>query len=193
MRKIISILVFCLIVVISFAQSDCDAVREENKRLRSQLGYEIALDSATIKSFSRAFEVKLLSCKGSKAEQTVKIEFLITQYDVHQELCMKICDEAAKAFDFQGNEILPESAGIGALNKKSTGACTTSMFGPSSYVCNKLPTEVPVKVYIVFKDVLPSTKYLKFVTIRFDYKKFTATDNVYQGENLEIRNLKIKW
>ena len=144
-------------------------------------------ENGTIKSFSPKFEVKLLSVTGNKVEQTVTLEFLISHKLVHQNVCFVDSDNSSfnyiangiRAYDFEGNEYLVKTASIG---KK-----VNFLFS----VCNKIPTEVPMKASVTFKQILPSVKGLSFVSI---VTSFGAYDDwKTENKNLEVSNVSINW
>jgi len=140
---------------------------------------EIKKEIPKIKSFSNNFNVKLLSVNGDKNNQTIEIEFLIFHKLVHQKICFNFGKNDAKMYDFEGNEYLAKSASIGAINKTY------------SYVCNKAPSNVPVKATIIFKQILPDKNKISFATIKVGYK---ANDGgSYQYGLLELNNIKIDW
>ena len=144
-------------------------------------------ENGTIKSFSPKFEVKLLSVIGNKVEQTVTLEFLISHKLVHQNVCFVDSDNSSfnyiangiRAYDFEGNEYLVKTASIG---KK-----VNFLFS----VCNKIPTEVPMKASVTFKQILPSVKGLSFVSI---VTSFGAYDDwKTENKSLEVSNVSINW
>ncbi|WP_158837669.1 hypothetical protein [Polaribacter sp. L3A8] len=141
------------------------------------------LDKIDIKSFSNDYDLKLLSCKGDKNTQQVRIEFLIKHKKVHQKVCFEgkkyITSDETSAFDFNGNEYKANESIVGS--KKS------------SYVtCNKIPTNVPLKASVNFIKILPTVEKLSFVTIKVEYRDFDGTYKNNKG-NIEIQNLDIDW
>jgi len=137
------------------------------------------IDDTLIKSFSNKFNVKLLSAIGDKNNQTIKIEFLISHKLVHQNVCFNFGKNDAKMYDFEGNEYLAKSASVGAINKTY------------SYVCNKIPTNIPVKATIVYKQILSDKDKMSFCTIRVGYKAYDG--GKYEYGTLELNNIKIDW
>ena len=141
-------------------------------------------ENGTIKSFSPKFEVKLLSVIGNKVEQTVTLEFLISHKLVHQKVCFINNDyptiiSGIKAYDFEGNEYFVKNMSVGK-NKDTFFAA-----------CNKIPTEVPMKASVTFKQILPSVKGLSFVSI---VTSFGAYDDwKTENKNLEVSNVSINW
>ena len=142
-------------------------------------------ENGTIKSFSPKFEVKLLSVTGNKVEQTVTLEFLISHKLVHQEVCFVNyeyveIDNGIKAYDFEGNEYLIKSMSIGKINGDRNGSA-----------CNKIPTEVPIKASVTFKQILPSVKGLSFVSIATFFRAYDG--GIKEKKNLEVSNVSINW
>ncbi|WP_297972267.1 hypothetical protein [uncultured Capnocytophaga sp.] len=141
-------------------------------------------ENGTIKSFSPKFEVKLLSVIGNKVEQTVTLEFLISHKLVHQKVCFINDDyptiiSGIKAYDFEGNEYFVKNMSVGK-NKDTFFAA-----------CNKIPTEVPMKASVTFKQILPSVKGLSFVSIATSFRAYD--DGNLEYKNLEVSNISINW
>ena len=141
-------------------------------------------ENGTIKSFSPKFEVKLLSVIGNKVEQTVTLEFLISHKLVHQKVCFINDDyptiiSGIKAYDFEGNEYFVKNMSVGKNND--------TFFA----VCNKIPTEVPMKASVTFKQILPSVKGLSFVSIATSFRAYD--DGKLEYKNLEVSNISINW
>lgn len=179
------------------APQNCDALKKENQNLKATisklrqdttfLNEKIALcdylnkpKEYDIKSFSAAFNVEVLSCKGDRGQQTVTVEFLISHSLPHQELCINIGTEDAKAADELGNSFQAKEGNI---------ATKSTTYG---YTCTKVPTDVPTKSYIIFRNIMPSTDIIKFLTIRYGFRNADGGGQYSMG-NLEIRNLKIQW
>lgn len=139
-------------------------------------------ENTLIKSFSSDFEVKLLSVTGHKIDQTVEIEFLLKHSTVHKEVCFNIRSADAKLYDFEGNEYLIKSASVGSLTESSDF---------SNSVCNKVPTNVPVKAKIVFKKILSDHNKMSFGTIKVGYKDSDGGN--YEYGTLEMTNINVDW
>ena len=142
-------------------------------------------ENGIVKSISPNFEVKLLSVTGNKVEQTVTLEFLISHKLVHQSVCFVNYefvkyDNAIKAYDFEGNEYLVKNISVGKENSSPYGAA-----------CNKVPTGVPMKASVTFKQILPSVKGLSFVSIMTSFRAYDGGLSEYK--NLEISNVNINW
>ncbi len=141
------------------------------------------LNELSVKSFNPSFNVKFLSCKGNKSDQTVTIEFLIKHKNVHKKVCLNLGPKWAKAYDFDGNEY--------NVKQSSIGSKETKYIGPMTYICNKIPTNVPVKASITFKKILPDTEILSFTTIKVGFKDFDGGN--YSYGDLEFQNIEIDW
>ncbi len=132
-------------------QQNCDIVKKENQNLKATisklrqdtafLNKKIALCDVfnkprefDLRSFSNAFNVVVLSCKGDRGQQTVKIEFLISHSLTHQEVCINIGTDDAKAENELGDTFVAKEGNI--ANESTT-------FG---YTCTKVPTDVPTKI-----------------------------------------------
>lgn len=139
-------------------------------------------ENTLIKSFSSDFEVKLLSVTGHKIDQTVEIEFLLKHSTVHKEVCFNYGSNDAKLYDFEGNEYLAKSVAVGSLTEKGVFSIS---------VCNKVPTNVPVKAKIVFKKILSDHNKMSFGTIRVGYKDSDGGN--YEYGTLEMTNITVDW
>lgn len=147
-----------------------------------ELVENLKLDEINIKSFSNDFDLKLLSCKGDKNTQQVWIEFLIKHKNVHQKVCFNKGKKDAKAYDLEGNEYNSNTVSIGSEINKGYGA----------FICNKIPTNVPVKASINLIKILPTVEKLSFVTVKIGFKDFDDSYKYTYG-NIEIQNLDIDW
>jgi len=136
-------------------------------------------DLVQLKSFSPSYDVKLISAKGSIETQTVTITMLVKHKIVHQEICLNFGKANAKIYDFEGNEYLAKDAFVGAL---SAGY---------NYICNKIPTNVPVKCGITFRQILSDKKEMSFMTIKVGYK--AQDGGQYEYGVIEITDLKVDW
>ena len=130
-----------------------------------------------VKSFSPNIDVKILSVVGDKKAQTVTVNLLISHKLVHQNVCLD--NSRINAFDYEGNEYYSKAVAVG--NAKS-----------GDFSCNTIPTEVPVKSYIVFKQILPSVKGLKFAAARVGFGPADSWSSELFA-NLELSDLVIDW
>ena len=87
---------------------------------------------------------------------------MISHKIVHQRVCFnETCSlfdvKKSKCFDYEGNEYPYKEVGIG--NERTTYS-----------VCNTIPTQVPLKTFVTFKQILPSVQGMSFVTIPVAYR-----------------------
>jgi hypothetical protein len=190
----------CLIFFIAFysnAQQNCDTYIKENNKLKAsvktltqekdflnqKLELFNILNSAkdyTVKPFSDDINVQIISCRGDKAQQTVKLEIILSHNLPHQEMCVNIGEKDASAVDELGNTF---AAKEGIIGMKST------TYG---YICTNVPTDVPTKSNVTFRNILPGTDKLKFITVKYGYRNADGGMEWKIGF-LEIRNISIKW
>ncbi|QFZ54628.1 hypothetical protein FEZ18_07400 [Oceanihabitans sp. IOP_32] len=157
-------------------------LNSKNPNYISSVEIETKEQDTYVKSFSPNFEIKLLSVIGNKNNQTVEIELLLKHKIVHQKVCFNYGKNDAKLYDFEGNEYLAKGVEVGAINK-------TSGFG--NFACNKIPTNVPVKGKIIFKQVLSDKSKMSFSTIKVGFK---ADDGgSYEYGTIELTNLNVDW
>jgi hypothetical protein len=198
MTKLFSLTFTLLLTVLySNAQQNCDTYIKENNKLKAtvktltqekdflnqKLELFSVLNSAkeyTVKPFSDDVELQIISCKGDKTQQTVKLEIILSHNLPHQEMCVNIGEKDASAVDELGNTY---QAKEGVIGLKST------TYG---YTCTTIPTDVPTKSYVTFRNILPGTDKLKFVTVRYGYRNADGGMEWKTGF-LEIRNIAIKW
>lgn len=126
--------------------------------------------------------MKLLSVIRNKNNQTIEIELLLKHKIVHQKVCFNYGQNDSKLYDFEGNEYLAKGASVGAINKSSLAL---------KFVCNKIPTNVPVKAKVIFKQVLSNKSKMSFATIKVGFK---ADDGgSYEYGSIELTNLNVEW
>jgi hypothetical protein len=124
----------------------------------------------TVKSFDPNFEVKVLSIIGSINEQTVTVTFLISHKLVHQNVSFYPYGENGLLYDFNGN-----------------------VYGFKSYDSqnDKIPTKVPVKKSITFKQILPEVKKFSFMSLKVNFRPIENYNN--ESGSIEVSNLKVDW
>jgi hypothetical protein len=197
---ILPLLVTFTNVVYCQTSASVDALKKENIQLKSQVKrlsddttflraklkyFEKLNEPKTfeIKGISNSIDIAVLSCLGDKNNQTVTVAFVITHKILHQTICIATDRNNVKAYDEIGNELPVGTADIGTNSQGD-------IFGDGR--CNKIPTEVPVKGFATFRNVMPGTDLIKFLTVAFKYRNFDS-DGDYTYGNLEIRNLRIHW
>lgn len=83
---------------------------------------------------------ELVSAEGNTNDQTVTLTYLVSHKMVHQNVCLAP-ESKSKLFDYNGNEYNAKKVIVANENNKSTYV-TEWMF------CNKIPTNVPVKLTV---------------------------------------------
>lgn len=156
---------------------------EYREKLLSNTTADFNDNSTKIKSFNSNFDTKLISADGDINDQTVTLTFLVSHKIVHQEVCFN-GNEASKLYDFDGNEYNAKEVSVGNAGRNG-------IFSNSS--CNKIPTNIPVKVKAVFNKILPSVKEFSYSEIKVGYKAFDNNDYNYSYGNLEVNNIKVNW
>ncbi|WP_314334126.1 hypothetical protein [Capnocytophaga sputigena] len=139
--------------------------------------------NGTVKSFSPDFDVKILSVVGDKKAQTITINLLISHKLVHQRVginsrCSMFDEAKSKCFDYEGNEYPYKEFGLG--NEKNTYRAY-----------NIIPTQVPLKAFVTFRQILPSVQGMSFISIPISYRAEDGGDCV--SGDLELSNIVIDW
>jgi hypothetical protein len=161
-------------------------LKQDTVYLRSKLKYFENLNAPKTydsKPISNNISTTVLSCLGDRDNQTVTVEFVISHKLLHQSICIATDEANVKAFDDTGTEFPLKAADLGATAQGD-------MFGSGK--CNKVPTDVPLKGRITFRNVTPGTEILMFITAAFKYRNYDSEDDYLYG-TFEIKNLKIHW
>lgn len=153
---------------------------EFQSKLLTSSSADFSENTPKIKSFSPSFEIKLLSAEGDINNQTVTLTFLISHKLVHQEVCFN-GNSDSKLYDFNGNEYNAKHISVGSETERFL-----------SYVCNKIPTNIPVKATVIFNKILPENKEFSYSEIKVGYKPFDSYDSYSYG-NLEVNNIEVTW
>lgn len=82
-------------------------------------------------------------------------------------------------------DIYEASHGLIGLQEKQA-------YGFNDYICEKVPTSIPVKIATRLRKVLPNIETIKKLIIRIGYKDADDMKS-YKYATLEIDNLKITW
>lgn len=138
-------------------------------------------DVSKVKTFSSAFELKLLECKGNSIEQTVEITFTLKHSLPHQQMDLYTGREKPIAYSEVGNSFDFKSSFF--PNSKSTMVETERFI---------LPTNQLIQGKLIFRNVLPQTEKLSLVTGTFEFHNNDGYGNPGKGE-FEIKNLTINW
>ncbi|RDC55109.1 hypothetical protein DU508_18330 [Pedobacter chinensis] len=172
---------------IGFAQTNLQALKEENNKLKSQnqtlqdelttlkkqndyFRETLKIFEEKIKTISNSkIDCTMLSCEGNKQDQTVKLQFLLTNNDIKKNLLFSP-DSYGKAIDLQGNTLKANNI----------------IFGPNKYAAD-LETDIPTKLTIVFPGILPSTALLKMIELK------CTTTNDFKNLNFVFKDISIIW
>jgi hypothetical protein len=128
-----------------------------------------------VKSFDPNFIVKITSIKGDREMQTVTISFIISHKLSHQEVYFKNSQEPL-VYDFEGNSYPIDNIKLG--------------LDSGYFSSTKIPTNIPVKGSLTFKQILPEVAILSYMNIDVG---FGPTGNSRSSSNMEITNMKIDW
>lgn len=178
-----------LLSFISFSQN-CEELKKENDALKAKIAsLTDTTKSMLVKSFDPNFKVEVSKVTGNREGQSVEVILLLSHSLAHQEVCINVGRDDCKAYDNKGNVYDTRGGEIGSnscLNHGSTKIVNTS------YACEKVPTNIPVKAKITFRKILPSTQLLKKITIKIGYRDFEGNEQYKYGE-IEIDDLTIVW
>jgi len=182
--KNLFVLIIILIPIVVYAQ-DCEKLAQENKELKTKLaGLIDTTQNIRSKSFDPSFKVEIGSVIGYKEQQAVEIVFIISHDKVHQQICMNFGSKDLQAYDEQGN-VYDASHGAVGLQQNTNN-------GYNSYVCDKIPTSIPVKSAIRLRKVLPSVDTIKKLILKVGYRDSDG-NQPYNYGMIEFDNLKIIW
>jgi len=173
---------------IGFAQTtNLQALKDENNKLKSQnqtlqdeliavkkqndyFRETLKIFEAKIKTISNSkINCTMLSCEGNSQDQSVKIQFLLTNNDVKKNLLF-LPDNYANTIDLQGNTL----------------KASDIILGPQKYATD-LETDIPTKLTIVFRGILPSTALLKMIDLK------CTTTNDSKNLNFVFKDISIIW
>ena len=136
----------------------------------------------SVTQFSSKIYTEFLGAKGSKDQQTVTINLLMSHKQVHQAVMIRTGE--CSLYDMEGNEYKGSVVAIGNENR-------------TYQVMNKIPTEVPVKVSVTFNKMLPSVGEIRYGAIKIHYDNLADYNDGWGGVKnegtLELRNLKVDW
>lgn len=135
-----------------------------------------------IKLVDSKIDFKVIDATGDPQEQTVTINFVITNNKPHQVVRLNNPYDGkvrSVAYDDYGSTFYPKSLQIG--DKKD-----------SDFLQDLLLTGVPRKGSIVIRNVLPSVQKFKYVLINWRNYNYDGGENEKKGQ-IEIKNLKINW
>lgn len=139
-KFLITGLLVCLSIIVQAQTTDCDDLKKENEYLRNALNILKPVQSAT----SSKVELSLIKCEGNSVDQTVTLWLTATN------------KEANKDFQFSQSEV---------IDVEGNSLKSYDIVMGSSGIRGTLYTDVPVKVSVTFKKVLPSVKILKLINL----------------------------
>jgi hypothetical protein len=126
---------------------------------------------------NRNFKATFISCKGSRASQSVELSFIIQHGIPNQEFRVSPPEECS-AYDAQGQVYKARFRYIGG---KEMG----------SYTSVAVPTNVPIKVSMVFNNILSGNDFFKVISLKYNSQNLDYS-NKQTGE-LEFKNVKVIW
>jgi len=122
------------------------------------------------------FKFSFISCKGNRAAQQVIVSFLIEHNLPNQDFGINKYDYGkGNAYDSQGNNFPVNATTVGGTD--------------GAYI--KIPTGVPVKITLIFNNILPGNDFFRAVNMVYNSSNLDDTNR--QKGIIEFRNLKITW
>ncbi len=149
-------------------------LKDENRFLKQKVVYLNGTNSDSIAKvipFSGDYTIKVISCKGNRANQSAKIEFVISHEKVNQNFAFD--PSKSIAIDNIGNSYSVES--------------------PNTKFNFEVFTDTPVKITIEIKGVLPGTELFKNIALKMASVNITEIGYLNPAYTTEIKNLKIVW
>lgn len=188
LKKVITISGLLFISTLGFSQT-AEQLKKENQKLKSEneklklsnndlkakVDFCTSIEKnseVTVKTFTDFYNIKVLKCKGNKAEQSVTLDILVSQSKVNQ--YFKI--ESAQAIDLLGNLF--------------NGSDNVTVGGSRVYH-SLLTTDAPIKISIKFTNILPGNQNFKTVSLSSSTYN-TDISNKINGI-IELRNITIEW
>lgn len=158
-------------------------LEQDNQRLKEKISFcDLYNKSGQIesKSFSSKFDFKVLACRGNRIDQIVEIDILLKHNLPHQEMQLFTGSKAPVAYGETGEAFDLKEAKF----SQSKGG-----FGVEKFI---IPTGVPIKGKLTFRNILPGTDKLSLITGIFEFENQDGGGNDGQG-TFEIKNLTINW
>jgi hypothetical protein len=163
-------------------KSEVAALQQDTIFLRSKLAYYDKLNSNvdySISSFSSQFDIKVLSCRGDRGAQTVKLEFVVHHRKVNQKMVFGDYNSISSAYDEVGNKFTIKTMAVGTADG-------------SIIIFPVIPTDIDVRGSIIFKGILGGTDKFRLVQVAVSSEDADGGQNKIEGK-LDIRNIKIDW
>jgi hypothetical protein len=181
MKKTFIIIGISLLNYTSHAQQTIESLKTENKQLKDEnrflkqkIVFLNGINSDTIAKvipFSGDYSIKVISCKGNRANQSAKIEFVISHEKVNQFFAFD--PSKSIAIDNIGNSYAVES--------------------PNTKFNFEVFTDTPVKLTIEIKGVLPGTELFKNIALKMASENMSGNGYLNASYTTEFKNLKIIW
>lgn len=154
-------------------------LKQDTTFLRSELALCILYNTGQkteIVNSNGNFRATYISCKGRRASQSVELTFMIQHNIPNQEFSNNPADsDKGMAYDTQGQVYNANAIYIGGVKSNS----------------GMIPTSIPVRITLVFNNVLPGNDFFKVV--RFKYDSYNTDYSNKQNGTLEFRNIKVIW
>lgn len=189
MKKSLTVL-FLLSLALALKAQNPEALKqrisileEENERLKEKINFCDLYNQSRqteSKSFSSKFDLRILECRGNRIDQIVEIDLLINHNLPHQEMKLFTGSKAPVAYGETGEAFELKEA---QFSQSKSG------YGVEKFI---VPTGVPIKGTLTFRNVLPGTSKLSLVTGIFEFENQDGGSNEGQG-TFEIKNLTINW
>lgn len=162
-----SIAVFSQAINSTISKNDLATCKIENEKLKQENEYlKKSLNILQpIKSVEQdGLEFKLIKCEGKIKEQNINLTFILTSHKANDEFQFM----SAQTIDLQGNDFSTYEINLGNKGTRNT-----------------LFTDTPVQTKIVFNKVLPSTKKLKLLNIKY-YGIGAFKEGYFEFKDLEV-------
>ena len=162
-----------------YAQSNCDNVKLENTNLKSAnqiiktendyLKKNLEINEPILESEKDNNNFRITKVIGSKADKTITITFLIETKDSN----IKMDISNVSLIDLEGNEYKVD-------------------YFKSSSPTQKLPANVPLKIYFTFNEIAEQPLLIKL--FRFSTRNEPEGHPLkWTNSKLEFRDLKVNW
>ena len=189
MKKIVIVLfsvALCLTLkaqTIEELKQKVSILKQDNQRLKEKVSFcDLYSNSNQIesKSFSSKFDFKVLECRGNRIDQIVEIDILLKHNLPHQQMQLFTGSKAPVAYGETGEAF---------ELKEAMFSQSKSKYGVEEFI---IPTGVPIKGTLTFRNILPGTNKLSLITGIFEFENQDGGGNDGQGA-FEIKNLAINW
>ena len=160
--------------------ANCDDVKQELKIYKEKYGDLRTTQSTIVNNLDNGVEFNLLSVEGDKLNQTLTVNFYLFTRKTNQSIDLPIKGSSdTKATDLDGNQFAAKSGALGDLQREYN-------------ITNKLSTEVKLKGFVKYSNVLPSIKQMSLISIYMSSSNFDGGQNGAKG-TIDIKNADIIW